>query len=484
MIVACTACQARFRVADERIGPHGSRARCIRCGATFLIPPRAPAPTVEAAPPEEPSAFQEEPPAAPLPPFRGPSLQARDAVPPGPGATDAPPPPRPAEPPPERVPTGWTEAFEVAAESDPLPAPGPPAPAPDDPFAVAMQQATTPPPVPPAASDPFAAFGSAAMTDLADLERTGVRGLRPAGEETPAAPPPVTVTAPMTPAPGPLPVSLDGPGGLSLEERTPVAVPIPPRAPPVPGSMPDPEGLPEWGAAPGADRIVPMPLADFEFAPGPPVAGPPPLPAPRRAAPPPARSAPGPSGPAPAPVRAPVAPATPPRPAAISQGRVRALAVNAVALAVVLAVAAGIVLWWRGDDVARLVRRAGGGGGEVEVLEVVTGTYPTALGRPAVVVRGAVRSRSGGPVRVSAEMIRDGQVVGRSDGLAGATPSPDELAAVAGPEDLERLRATLARRAAERAPGAGALPFLLVFPEPVGDPSTVSFRVDAAPATP
>jgi hypothetical protein len=218
-----------------------------------------------------------------------------------------------------------------------------------------------------------------------------------------------------------------------------------------------------------------MPLADFEFAPSPVPPAPPPLPPPRRAAErptlPPPRAA----------VAVPVAP-TPSRAAAVSRGR--SLAVNALSLAVLLAATAGIVLWWRGDDVARLLRRAGGGGGQVEVLEVTTGTYPAAHGQVLVLVRGVVRSRTGGPVRVSAEMLRDGRVVGRAEGMAGATPSPEDLAAVSGPADLERLRAELAERAAARSPGADPIPFLVAFPEPAGDPSTVSFRVDAAPAAP
>jgi hypothetical protein len=81
-------------------------------------------------------------------------------------------------------------------------------------------------------------------------------------------------------------------------------------------------------------------------------------------------------------------------------------------------------------------------------------------------------------------MLRDGRVVGRADGMAGATPSPEDLAAVEGPADLARLRATLAERAAARSPGTAPIPFLVAFLEPAGDPSTVSFRVDAEPATP
>jgi hypothetical protein len=134
--------------------------------------------------------------------------------------------------------------------------------------------------------------------------------------------------------------------------------------------------------------------------------------------------------------------------------------------------------------VSRLVRRATGGAADVEVLEVATGTYPTASGRPLVYVRGAVRVRSGGPVQVTAEMLRGGQVVARAQGVAGAAPSPEDLAALSSQEDLARLRVALAERAASRPPGSGALPFLVPFLEPPGDPSSVRFRVDARLATP
>src|SRR5512141_775192 len=48
MIVICTKCQAKFRVADEKIGPRGARVRRSRCKEIFHVdatpPPEAPAP--------------------------------------------------------------------------------------------------------------------------------------------------------------------------------------------------------------------------------------------------------------------------------------------------------------------------------------------------------------------------------------------------------------------------------------------------------
>jgi predicted Zn finger-like uncharacterized protein len=44
MIVICTRCQARFRVADEKVGARGARIRCARCQTLFAVGP-APAAT-------------------------------------------------------------------------------------------------------------------------------------------------------------------------------------------------------------------------------------------------------------------------------------------------------------------------------------------------------------------------------------------------------------------------------------------------------
>ena len=37
MIVHCTSCQAKFRIADEKIGPRGAKARCSRCQTVFAV---------------------------------------------------------------------------------------------------------------------------------------------------------------------------------------------------------------------------------------------------------------------------------------------------------------------------------------------------------------------------------------------------------------------------------------------------------------
>src|SRR5512137_3017145 len=53
MIVACSACSTRFRVADQKIGPRGARIKCSRCGQTFSVAAPPPAePTPGPLPPE------------------------------------------------------------------------------------------------------------------------------------------------------------------------------------------------------------------------------------------------------------------------------------------------------------------------------------------------------------------------------------------------------------------------------------------------
>ena len=49
MIVTCTKCQAKFRVADEKIGPRGAKVRCSKCQTVFLVRPEGAA-AVEASP--------------------------------------------------------------------------------------------------------------------------------------------------------------------------------------------------------------------------------------------------------------------------------------------------------------------------------------------------------------------------------------------------------------------------------------------------
>jgi hypothetical protein len=367
--------------------------------------------------------------------------------------------------------------------------------APDDPFAAFAASAagsTVPAPVAPergsggngAAPSPSDFLGTLPVTNLADLERTGVRGLA-------AAPPPA---APEL--------------GLALEERTPVGIPVDEAwgAPePIPAPAAD-----SWAGA-GEPAEEEMSLADW-------IAQPPAPPMPLPEPPPPGLPEPEPPAPGPAPpdealgapdaappplaaapplepsARPAAVPARPPRgeePGPVESDvlggrRLHGVLVNAVSLALLLVFTAGILLWWRGGSAVGALRRAGRGpAGAVAVTHSSSGFYETAAGRPLVFVRGEVRSLGAAPlgaVRIRAEMLDGGRVVAQAEGLAGAMPTPEELTALASPEDQEGLRAALASRApAELAPGQ-ALPFLVTFLDPPADLGDVAFRVTAEAA--
>src|SRR5512142_1606624 len=131
MIVTCSRCQARFRVADEKVGPRGAKVRCSRCQNVFAVypqagaAPRPPVPFDLDLTPGLPKSRPARPPAAPAPdPF---------GVGPAAGAPAASPDPDP-----------FAAAGLHALSAEP--------PHPDDPFARAAGLYG-----PPATDDPFAA---------------------------------------------------------------------------------------------------------------------------------------------------------------------------------------------------------------------------------------------------------------------------------------------------------------------------------------
>lgn len=194
MIVICSSCQARFRVADEKVGPRGAKVRCSRCQTVFVVRREPPAPAP--APPAHldleltPGPVRPAPSADPFAAIPGPA--AAPAYAPGPGpAPEARPAPDPfaaagldafAEPPPSPE-----DPFALAASGEPggdayPEAGGPaatPAPSEDDPFA--RQEIGDPfgelelPGAPPAGP-------SLPVTDLSQLLGPG------AGPPAPAAP--------------------------------------------------------------------------------------------------------------------------------------------------------------------------------------------------------------------------------------------------------------------------------------------------------
>uniref|UniRef100_UPI001F59C8C5 zinc-ribbon domain-containing protein n=1 Tax=Anaeromyxobacter terrae TaxID=2925406 RepID=UPI001F59C8C5 len=145
MIVLCTSCQAKFRVADEKIGPRGAKVRCSRCQTVFSVHRELGATSL-------PAALRSVPAASPAPrPRRAPALDveleppARSTAPPpgDPFAFASPPEPPPARPDP------------FAATFDPF-APAPPSAPEPDPFAWTVPAPSAPDPLEAGAPrDPF-----------------------------------------------------------------------------------------------------------------------------------------------------------------------------------------------------------------------------------------------------------------------------------------------------------------------------------------
>ncbi len=166
MQVACSACGARYTIADEKIPVQGARIRCRKCQAVFSIERGAAAatppmpselplipPTPQAAPPApSPFASPAEPPASSAPsesPFApSPSASSADYSPfEQPSSNPAP------QAAPENVVPTEIERFATAFASTPPPAPGAPAAparsaAPSKPSAAPAQAAPSAPSTP------------------------------------------------------------------------------------------------------------------------------------------------------------------------------------------------------------------------------------------------------------------------------------------------------------------------------------------------
>jgi predicted Zn finger-like uncharacterized protein len=517
MIVICTRCQSRFRVADEKIGPRGAKVRCSKCQTVFAVhrdlgslpSPAEPAPRPAPRPGEldlerRPGRAAPPPPAPPAPPAADDPF-AQDpfqAAPRGDDSfADAGSPPPFAAAPPEPDP------FGEAAFAAPPPRPPAPEPAADDPFAspaALLAQAADPFA---ASVTPRAASGSALpVTDLSDLlgEPTpaAVRGPRPPARP---APPPIP---PPVPPPGPAGDGAEDGIGLALEERlTPppmAAAPAfgEPEPPPPPvgfqpgafGGASDPGAFEPSALEGGHTDELSLALATEPTPPAPslpPVAAPQPPPrrAPRAAAPAQAPIAPAPA-PEPAPPEAPVTDRIPGGRAA----RVRSLAVNAAALAALLLVAFALLAVWRSGGRLELasLRPAAvlaglrGAGAEPFAAEGVTsGLYERDAAPPLLFVRGTAVARAPAPVsglRVRVELVRGGAVIARGEALAGAVPGAEELFGTKDAESLAAVARAVAARAPREVRPGDALPFLVAISDHPADLAGASLRVSVEAA--
>jgi len=426
MIVACPSCRARFKVADEKIGPQGAKVRCSKCQKVFGVQRDAAAP--------------------PRPGRAGPPSPDLDREP----AARPSPPPFAAVAPPE-------DPFAPTAAPAPAPArPGSPPPPPDDPFAAFHQASAAPvsPPVLPKRSPPPAAFPSFDQAGTADL-----------------------LAAPPAPAaaidPAAIHPAFDD--GLALEEPTARPPRSPPRstAPPADGWLGELAGGELQGSpgdVPSFPDVIPDGAATFDTA---------------------SFSAPFPSASiaiqtgtieqsAP---RTALEEVTARRRAAVAAGpavgpgrgaRLRVALVDTFALAVLLLAALALAAVWRGGpspiealrpaSLLAVLTHQSAVAGPYEASEIQSAFYERRRGPPLLFVRGLVTSRAAaptGPVRVSVDVVRDGQVVAHLEGRAGGPLGPEALAQVEDAASLARLaEAAAAAAPASFAPGQ-TLPFLV-----------------------
>ncbi|MGB8932889.1 MAG: zinc-ribbon domain-containing protein [Anaeromyxobacteraceae bacterium] len=454
MIVVCSACQARFKVADEKVGPRGAKVRCSKCQTVFVVHLDLGVVPGDASP--APSTA----PAAELPARRALDLDLEPA--PRPGVR-----PVVAADPFSQGPVSHAAADPFAPStaapfdpfgSAPFPSAGPGA---RDPFAAADPFAS-----PPAGGggigsiDPFVATVSSAgranpaMTDLSDLLGGG-------GEPSPS---------------GVLETGFDFvEPDLTLAERT-AARPV--SSAPMTGfgdfAGEDPFSEPGGGFEPGGFNGFGEVHESFD--------------APAPAAPTAPASAPAPAH------AAPVLDAVADSQAAVGTRRrssqLRAFAVNAVSLLALLAVALAFLAYWRGvrPGLQLLTGPAavlsGAGGAPFSAVQVRSGIYDRSDAPPVLFVSGAAVSHASAAVpglRVRVEVVRKGAVLARGEASAGAVPTPEELYAS---RDAAGLAAAVARRVrtklADVKPGE-SVPFMVAISDYPGDVAGARLRVTVEP---
>jgi len=487
MILECTTCHARFKVADEKIGPRGSKVRCGRCKSVFVV--------------------QKEVGAGPEDPFATGSAPVPDQ---DPFAAHAPPVPAPAMDPFAQQPTQdpFAPAAAVNAGAPPL------AEHADDPLVDPFVAAASAAPAF-GRQGPFASAASLPVTDLSDLARPAPAAEPPAVPSPPLAPPAAARTAPPVPPPRQvklagaiMPPPLPGSSGsLSLEEADHTSGPPSARGvgeldfgfsgrfdaldEPPPELEVGPMAASQPAAAPLGrpnsllDGLPDSPSLELAV----PAAAPAPAPAAATRASP-ARAA------------AEPAPAAEPQAAERSgSGRrdrhegLRTLLLNSLSLVLLLLVSLALLAVWRQGRVDagtfRLssVRAVLGAGpreaGAVATTRVSNGLYDTVSGWQVLFVRGEVVSRSAaplGPVKIRVEVSDREKVVARAEALAGAVPTAEELWNLTGPGDLEKLAAGLVARVEQVTKPGSRTPFVVMFPELPRDLSRMVFRVIAEPA--
>lgn len=489
MVVQCTSCQARFRIADDKVTERGVRVRCTSCKNVFQVKkpgaadagPAAPGPgsTMELSALDAAALARPAPRAAPAPgpPPRSPAPVRPATAPISPAGRPAPPPvpavrPAPARPV-ARAPAAPSSARRL--ETDDLF--GMSELTGDSPMslenAIAPAARPAPPKAPPPRPAPIAKPAARPMPSFDDIELEvddtppppPPPARAPASRRTRGPPrPPPSLEAPEEPA-APAPVE-DDPFAAAL-----AATPSPPPPPDDLFEEPAPPPPPE-PAAP-ADEASAVKLGAFKTQLKDPFEGmnlglegtgaielstTPPPPPPKK----PAAEKPAP--PPPEPVRE-----EPQVPYSASREVVSSALTGLVGAALAVSVVLGAAF---SDDTS-----SGwlgfGAGGDIVATRVVSGLYDTAGSKPVFYVRGRVENRSKkqrGPVRVIAELVADSGVDAHAEAIAGAEPTPEAVFELRTPAEAEKLNRSLEQSDVERrvSPG-GSLPFFAVIADPPGD---------------
>jgi hypothetical protein len=178
--------------------------------------------------------------------------------------------------------------------------------------------------------------------------------------------------------------------------------------------------------------------------------------------------------------------------------RIRAVLVNAVALAALLLVSLAMLVVWRSEGpldsaalrpsaLLRLLRGGPAADGPFTATHVRSGVYERARGAPLLFVSGRAVSRAGAPVAalaVSVEVVRGEAVIARGEAIAGAVPTPEELHGAGDPAALAEVAAAARPRAPARVSPGDAVPFLVAIGDAPGDLDGASLRVAVTPHDP
>ncbi|MBL9038958.1 MAG: zinc-ribbon domain-containing protein [Archangium sp.] len=505
MIVKCEQCQTRFKIPDEKVTEKGVKVRCTKCGHTFRVAKES---SADAATGQIP-ALQTSTQVAYVPPGSSDTVLTVRPPPADPfsafGTGQAPIAPEATRP----------GVFALGVEATRLPNFSPPSaprsvPATSAPFDFSTLIPTAPPPavrpaptrsipaVPPAVVPPVSGGPRQPTVQPApfDFSALGPPSTAPAAGSAPfdfsalgpSAPPPPRVAA--------APAAFDFGAVSPPPPSAPPAPPPPPSPPPAASLLGDipPAGTDEFfttslptdvGRSMLEDVPEPSETAtdSFEAAPGavPPdqldeasavsvtVA---------RLTKPKAEPASSPSG---------VVPVHRPRPRTVFGVIINLIIAVLLVLALVVV---GSALLNDGKVNASLLsakrlQALFSSPADFVPADISNGLYDTRNGKPVFYVRGEVLNRSGQATRVlvRAEIV-DGDteaVVRTAEVMAGAPPTPEQLHALSGADDVKRLLAMVSDAAGPVEPGQAA-PFVVTFFEYPPDLKAFRVRVVASAA--